>query len=132
MGTQDWNVEFDKNFEKNLGHDESVKLLPMDVSKGEGRGVVTTVTVGDIEVDTASGWLDGADVSVLIALAAVATASVTMTAASVSGCVEVGLIAVVGTVLSLSPTCRSCSKCICRDCGGSRVSMWISPFSASS
>ena len=39
---------------KKVGHEEEVKLLPIEVSKGEGRGVVITVTEGeeldDVEV----------------------------------------------------------------------------------
>ena len=52
IGMQDWNVELPRKVEKNEGHEELVKLLPTDVSKGVGRGVVMTVTEGAVDVET--------------------------------------------------------------------------------
>lgn len=40
------NVEFERKVAKNLGHDEDVKFVPNDESKGVGRDVEMTVTEG--------------------------------------------------------------------------------------
>lgn len=47
IGTHERKVELLRNALKKAGHDVVVKLLPSDVSKGDGNGVVITVTEAD-------------------------------------------------------------------------------------
>lgn len=112
MGTQDWKVELARNVEKKDGQEDCVKLLPREVSNGEGSGVVTTVMEGDIEVDTTVGERL---VSVSVAIAG---AEVVPAAAET----------VVGTT---SSSCRFCMY-TSRLEGGSERSMWISPLASRS
>jgi len=50
-GTQDRKVVLDKNVVKKVGQEGTVKLLPREVSKGEGSGVVMTVIEANVEVE---------------------------------------------------------------------------------
>jgi hypothetical protein len=59
-GVQLRNVELERNLVKKEGHEAAVKLLPNELSKGNGSGVVMTVTDGAVpdvvEVEVAL-WL---------------------------------------------------------------------------
>lgn len=64
-GTQDWKVEFWRKEAKKLGQLAEVKLLPREVSKGEGRADGARVPEGTVSVtvgvmDTAGCAEDGA------------------------------------------------------------------------
>ena len=127
MGTQDWKVALARKVEKNDGQDDWVKLLPREVSNGEGSGVVTTVMEGDIEVDTTVGERF-VFVSVAIAGAEVVSAAAD-DGAEVMDDDDASSETVVGTTLSSS--CRL-GMYTSRLEGGSERSMWISPLASSS
>lgn len=104
-----------------------MKLLPIEVSKGEGRGVVTTVMEGLIEVETAVGEMF-VEVSVAMAdVIAAADEEEDVVDAAPESDVEVGSDMLVGMTLS----CRRWISMV-RPSGGSARSMCISPRSASS
>lgn len=63
-GMHDWNVVLLRKVEKNFGHEGLVKLLPNEVSKAEGRDVVTTVTDGVEVLETVVGGRDEESASV--------------------------------------------------------------------
>ena len=115
-----------RKFEKKVGQDEAVKLLPIEVSKGEGRGVVTTVTEGLIEVDTAVGE-SVVEESVAMASVVAAAEEEDVVDAAPDSDVEVASDMLVGTTLF----CRRCMY-MSRTKGGSVRSMCISPRVASS
>jgi hypothetical protein len=123
-----------RNVEKKSGQEELVKLLPIEVSKGVGIGVVITVTDGAVEVDTPAVG-EPADVSVLISTAVSVDAEEVIVESEdddedvlTGDEVDVEEI-VVGT--TLSPTCRR-SRYVFGLAGGVRRSICISPLAASS
>jgi hypothetical protein len=128
-------VELLRKVEKNDGQEDCVKLLPREVSKGEGSGVVTTVMEGDIEVDTTVGERF---VSVSVAIAG---AEVVSTPADVDGADvmdDVDDVSDSETVMGTTSSCRFCMYVVSprpgtsRLEGGSERSMWISPLASSS
>lgn len=121
-GTQDWNVELDRKVEKKGAHVDEVKLRPKEVSKGDGRGVVTTVTLGDMDVEITDG-------------ARLVSVSVAMVSEGVIAAGEEGGDVVAGTTFSsLSLSFRLCmgdGKGPSRRAGRSERSMRISPLASS-
>lgn len=53
IGMHALNVLFDRKEFRNAGHEEAVKLLPIEVSNGCGREVAVYVAVADVDVDDA-------------------------------------------------------------------------------
>jgi len=134
-GTQDWNVALLRKLEKKVGQDEVVKLVPIEVSNGEGRGVVTTVTEGLIEVETAVPEI-AVEVSVAMANEVAAAEEVVeeeedVVEAAPESDVEVASSMLVATLVGTTLSCLRW-MCMSRIKGGSVRSICISPRAASS
>ena len=77
-GVQDRKVLLERKLVKKVGQDVEVKLLPREVSKGDGRGVVMTVVEGAVSkvvVEVGSGDVleDGMDIEVAVVVTEVSS-----------------------------------------------------------
>ena len=122
-GVQLRKVELERKFVKKAGQEAEVKLLPIEVSNGDGSGVVMTVIEGeeseDVEVGVSVSALEDSDVE-----------DEDSAVEDVEGSEEVD----VGSAASDEELVLSKRSCLRSSHlrGGGLVSTWISPLASNS